>query len=103
MHSVVGSPYYLAPEVIQGHYGPECDVWSLGVLMYVLLSGCIPFDGENELEVMLKISSGRYNIKDGPWKHISKKAKDLIKRLLVITPAKRLPIQQVLKDPWMTS
>jgi calcium-dependent protein kinase len=56
MHSVVGSPYYLAPEVIQGTYGPECDIWSLGVLMYVLLSGCIPFEGENELEVMLKIS-----------------------------------------------
>jgi calcium-dependent protein kinase len=83
---LVGTPHYLAPEVIQGHYGKECDIWSLGVLMYVLLSSCLPFDGETQEDIMLSIVKGRYNLVDGPWETVSAEAKDLIKHLLVVTP-----------------
>jgi calcium-dependent protein kinase len=86
MHTVVGTPYYVAPEVLEGRYSKECDLWSLGVLMYIILTSCPPFAGENHTEIFETIKRGKYNLKDGPWKTISTQAKDLIKHLLVVNP-----------------
>jgi len=55
MGSLVGTPYYVAPEVIRGKYGPECDVWSIGIMMYCMLSGKVPFTGETQQEILKKI------------------------------------------------
>ena len=57
--SVVGTPYYLAPEVLQGDYSKECDCWSLGVIMYVILSGYLPFHGSNQAEVYRQVKTGQ--------------------------------------------
>ena len=61
MKTLVGTPYYVAPEVLEGHYGNECDCWSLGVIMYALLSGCLPFFGNSPIEVFEKIKAAKVN------------------------------------------
>ena len=61
MHSMVGTPYYLAPEIISGIYGKECDIWSLGVVCYFLLSGKQPFGGADMRELLTRIREGDYN------------------------------------------
>jgi len=60
METMVGTPYYVAPEVLRGMYGPECDIWSVGVLMYVMLSGTLPFGGGNNSEVFKNIENCNY-------------------------------------------
>ena len=61
LQTIAGTPYYMAPEVLEGDYNFKCDIWSLGVLLYVLLSGYLPFQGENRTEVFSKISLGKYH------------------------------------------
>ena len=63
LKTVAGTPYYMAPEVLDGHYDFKCDVWSLGVLLYVFMSGYLPFQGQSRNEVFSKISSGKYHFK----------------------------------------
>jgi calcium-dependent protein kinase len=92
MHTIVGTPYYVAPEVLDGRYGKECDVWSLGVLMYITLTSCPPFAGDTHGDIFKAIKRGKYNVTDGPWKEISKEAKDLLSKMLVVLPAKRYKI-----------
>jgi Serine/threonine protein kinase len=81
MSTVVGTPYYVAPEIINGHYGPECDIWSLGVILHVLLVGYPPFRGENKAEIFKKFKA-KYNLKEKEFDTVSAEAKDLIKKLL---------------------
>lgn len=59
---VAGTPYYIAPEVLSGKYGKECDIWSLGVVLYQMLTGCMPFDGQSAPEVFSKIKKGAFKI-----------------------------------------
>ena len=59
MDTVVGTPYYVAPEVLSGTYNKECDLWSFGVLLYILLSGYLPFGGDNAQDVFKKILAGK--------------------------------------------
>ena len=99
--TVVGTPLYVSPEVIKGSYDQHCDYWSLGVLMYVLLSGQPPFDDETSSGVFKKVLAGKYTMKGEVWSTVSKNAKDLISKLLVIDPAKRYTAQQALAHPWM--
>ena len=61
LSTIAGTPYYMAPEVLEGDYNYKCDIWSLGVLMYVLLSGYLPFQGESRKEVFGKIAQGKYH------------------------------------------
>jgi serine/threonine protein kinase len=82
MKTLVGTPYYVAPEVLDGYYGTEGDCWSLGVILYSLLSGCLPFFGENPFEVFDKIRAATVNFDLNEFKRISSSAKDLIQRLL---------------------
>ncbi|XP_022766041.1 calcium-dependent protein kinase 20-like isoform X1 [Durio zibethinus] len=98
---VVGSPYYVAPEVLQKHYGPECDVWSAGVIIYILLSGVPPFWAESEQGIFEQVSKGELDFTSEPWPSISDGAKDLVRKMLVRDRKKRLTAHEVLCHPWV--
>ncbi|KAI6696555.1 hypothetical protein NL676_016674 [Syzygium grande] len=98
---VVGSPYYVAPEVLRKNYGPEADVWSAGVILYILLSGVPPFWGETEQEIFEEVLHGDLDFSSDPWPNISESAKDLVRRMLVRNPKKRITAHQVLCHPWV--
>ncbi|KAJ1386501.1 Serine/threonine-protein kinase, active site [Sesbania bispinosa] len=98
---VVGSPYYVAPEVLRKHYGPELDVWSAGVILYILLSGVPPFWAETEQGIFRQILLGRLDFQSEPWPSISDSAKDLIRKMLDRNPKTRLTAHQVLCHPWI--
>ncbi|XP_022746677.1 calcium-dependent protein kinase 20-like isoform X2 [Durio zibethinus] len=98
---VVGSPYYVAPEVLQKHYGPECDVWSAGVIIYILLSGVPPFWDETEQGIFEQVLKGELDFISEPWPSISDSAKDLVRRMLLRDRKKRLTAHEVLCHPWV--
>ncbi|EXC26388.1 Calcium-dependent protein kinase 20 [Morus notabilis] len=98
---VVGSPYYVAPEVLRKHYGPECDVWSAGVIIYILLSGVPPFWDETEQGIFEQVLKGELDFVSEPWPSISESAKDLVRRMLVRDPKKRVTAHEVLCHPWV--
>ncbi|XP_059668615.1 calcium-dependent protein kinase 20 [Cornus florida] len=98
---VVGSPYYVAPEVLRKHYGPECDVWSAGVIIYILLSGVPPFWDETEQGIFEQVLKGDLDFISEPWPSISDSAKDLVRKMLVRDPKKRLTAHEVLCHPWV--
>jgi calcium-dependent protein kinase len=78
MTTLAGTPYFISPEVLKGMYGKECDMWSIGVIMFILLSGDFPFDGDSRAEVFEKIQYGRYSFDNHVWEEISDQAKELI-------------------------
>lgn len=98
----VGAPYYIAPEVIKGSYNNKCDIWSVGVILFILLSGVPPFDGENDVEIMNKVKIGKYSIESKEWCVISNEAKDLITKLLEYNPKKRISADEARKHIWIT-
>ncbi|XP_040990790.1 calcium-dependent protein kinase 10-like [Juglans microcarpa x Juglans regia] len=98
---IVGSPYYMAPEVLKRNYGPEVDIWSAGVILYILLCGVPPFWAETETGVALAILRGVIDFKREPWPHISESAKSLVRQMLDPDPRKRLNAQQVLDHSWL--
>lgn len=98
---VVGSPYYVAPEVLRKHYGQECDVWSAGVIIYILLSGVPPFWDETEQGIFEQVLKGELDFISEPWPSISESAKDLVRRMLVRDPKKRITAHEVLRHPWV--
>jgi calcium-dependent protein kinase len=97
---LVGSSYYIAPEVLKKHYDEKCDLWSCGVIMYILLSGRPPFGGDNDKEIMDKVIIGKYDLETSPFDKLSSSGKDLIQKLLMIEPNKRLSAEQALAHPW---
>lgn len=101
--TVVGTPYYVAPEVLEGVYGMECDLWSLGVVLYILLSGYLPFSANNHIEVFEKVRRANYTFKQNEWKSVSDEAKDLITKLLCKDIKKRLTASKALEHPWFKS
>ncbi|KAL8114373.1 calcium-dependent protein kinase 15-like isoform X2 [Apium graveolens] len=98
---LVGSAYYVAPEVLRRNYGVEADVWSAGVILYILLSGVPPFWGDNEKSIFDSILRGHLDFSSDPWPSISSSAKDLVKRMLHFDPKERLSAVDVLNHPWM--
>ncbi|XP_069063387.1 MAP/microtubule affinity-regulating kinase 3 isoform X2 [Pleurodeles waltl] len=96
-----GSPPYAAPELFQGkkYDGPEVDVWSLGVILYTLVSGSLPFDGQNLKELRERVLRGKYRI---PF-YMSTDCENLLKRFLVLNPTKRGTLEQIMKDRWINS
>ncbi|KAH0724310.1 hypothetical protein KY284_000175 [Solanum tuberosum] len=98
---VVGSPYYVAPEVLRKHYGLECDIWSAGVIIYILLSGVPPFWEETEQGIFEQVLKGELDFVSEPWPSISESAKDLVRKMLVRDPKKRLTAHEVLCHPWV--
>ncbi|CBJ27498.1 Ca2+/calmodulin-dependent protein kinase, EF-Hand protein superfamily [Ectocarpus siliculosus] len=101
MQQAVGSTYYVAPEVLQGSYGPKCDMWSMGVIAYMMVSGAPPFWGNGDAQVRAKIVCGEYDMPDVLFQHISSDAKDFITKLLVVDPKERLSAEQALAHPWL--
>ncbi|CAI0397100.1 unnamed protein product [Linum tenue] len=95
-NEIVGSPYYMAPEVLRRNYGPEIDVWSSGVILYILLCGVPPFWAETEEGIAQAIVRGHLDFSRDPWPKVSKEAKSLVKSMLDQNPYSRLTIQEVL-------
>lgn len=93
---------YVAPEILDGSYTEACDIWSLGVVIYVLLSGNKPFYGASDEEVFKKIQSTSYDFEDSCWSITSDDAKDLIRRILVLDASQRLTAEQVLQHQWIS-
>uniref|UniRef100_A0A6V7QRG5 non-specific serine/threonine protein kinase n=1 Tax=Ananas comosus var. bracteatus TaxID=296719 RepID=A0A6V7QRG5_ANACO len=98
---IVGSPYYMAPEVLKRNYGPEIDIWSAGVILYILLCGVPPFWAETEQGVAQAILRGNIDFKREPWPSVSDNAKDLVRQMLEPDPKLRLTAKQVLEHPWL--
>ncbi|RWR92917.1 calcium-dependent protein kinase 26 [Cinnamomum micranthum f. kanehirae] len=98
---VVGSPYYVAPEVLCKHYGPEADVWTAGIILYILLSGVPPFWAETQQGIFDAVLKGVIDFESDPWPLISDSAKDLIRKMLCCRPSERLTAHEVLCHPWI--
>ena len=90
MDDLVGSPYYVAPEVLEGEYTNQVDMWSLGVVLYVMLSGKVPFPGSTKSEVFEKLKAGYFTFSHKPFRYCSLEVKDLISKLIHRDPKKRL-------------
>lgn len=103
MKKKLGTPYYLAPEVLEENYGKEVDLWSLGVVAYVLLWGYPPFYGQDAKELFTNIYNVNYEFWDEDWNFISEEARDFISRLLIKDPKERMTIEDALIHPWIVS
>jgi calcium-dependent protein kinase len=101
LNKTCGTAYYIAPEVLTTEYNEKCDVWSIGVMMYILLSGRPPFDGKDDKEIIKKVRAGDYSTNANEWKSISDEAVDLVDKLLEYDPKQRLSASEALTHPWI--
>ena len=95
-----GSPYYLAPEIYDGNYNEKCDLWSCGIILYILLSARPPFGGEEDEEIIESVKLGRYDLESPPFNNLSLDCLDLLKKLLTIDPKQRISAQEALEHKW---
>ena len=107
MHATCGTPSYVAPEVLSKDrskgYGKEVDMWSIGVILYILLCGFPPFYDEDNSALFSAIRKGEYDFPSPYWDGVTEEAKDLVSKLLVVNPSDRLTAQQTLNHPWLKS
>ncbi|CAA0809432.1 Phosphoenolpyruvate carboxylase kinase 1 [Striga hermonthica] len=104
MSGIVGTPYYVAPEVVAGmEYGEKVDVWSAGVILYIMLSGIPPFYGESARDIFEAVLRANLRFPRAVFGSISPDAKDLLRRMLCKDVSRRFSADQVLRHPWMTS
>merc|ERR1719454_1899130 len=96
-----GTPYYVAPQVLAGKYDQLSDLWSCGVIMYVMLCGYPPFFGETDAEVLSKVRLGNFSFNAADWKNVSEDAKNLIRMLLKMNPRDRYTAEQALNHEWI--
>ena len=95
-----GTSYYVAPEVLKKEYDERCDVWSIGVLLYILLSGKPPFDGDDDTEITNRVKKGKYDLHSGQWKSVSQEAKSLIQKMLTYNYKDRVFARDLIHEPW---
>ena len=100
MEHCYGTSYYISPEVLHGSYNEKCDVWSCGVILYILLSGMPPFNGDTDEEIFSAINFGTYEMDIPEFRSVSLYAKQFIRKLLTYSPAERITIEEALNDDW---
>ena len=102
MRTKTGTPYYMAPEVLDGAYDETCDMWSLGVITYCLLCGYPPFNADNDQQLFRKIKTCDYEFYMPEWGSVSDEAKNFIEGLLKLDPKNRMTPEMALAHPWIT-
>ena len=100
MHTILGTPYYIAPEVLKGNYDEKCDIWSIGALTYIMLSGEPPFKGKSNNEIFMKIIKDPIKFNPYKWNNLSENSKNFIKLCLNKDPNKRPSAVEALGHPW---
>jgi calcium-dependent protein kinase len=101
LYGTVGSPFYIAPEVLAGGYNKAADVWSAGVILYILLSGTPPFWGKTKSKIFTAVRNADLRFSSDPWDRLSASARDLVTRMLCVDPSRRLTATEVLGHSWM--
>ena len=97
-----GTCYYVSPEVLNGSYTEKCDIWSLGVILFMMLSGYPPFDGESDTEILAQVRVGELKFDDPVWEKISESAKDLLNKMLHKDPEQRISATECLEHSWLS-
>ena len=100
MTNADGTPYYIAPEVLEGNYDEKCDVWSCGVILYIMLCGYPPFNGETDDDILVAVKKGKYDFPKEEWSSVSKEAIELINGMLTYEPNKRLSALDCMNQSW---
>ncbi|EGR33828.1 protein kinase domain protein [Ichthyophthirius multifiliis] len=100
MSQKLGTPYYIAPEVLEKKYDEKCDIWSCGVILYIILCGYPPFNANNDVAIMEKVKTGIFSFSGNEWNYVSNEAKQLIKQMLEKNTKKRISAEQALKNIW---
>ena len=100
MSNINGTPYYIAPEVLDEKYDEKCDIWSCGVILYILMSGNAPFNGESDYDILKAVKIGKYEFPPSEWDNVSKECKDLISSMLKYDPKHRLSARECMSHPW---
>jgi serine/threonine protein kinase len=103
MSNPVGTAYYMSPELLKGNYDKSCDIWSIGVVAYILLCGYPPFNGDNDNVIFESIKRGHFEFPNQAWSNKSDLAKDFIKCLLRRDPRKRFTAKEASMHPWITN
>lgn len=102
LKDVVGSSFYIAPEVLAGNYDEKCDIWSCGVILYIMLSGNLPYNGRTDPEVIEQIKNNEVSYEHKNWKLVSNEAKDIVKHFLERDPVKRWSADKILEHRWFS-
>jgi calcium-dependent protein kinase len=100
LHEMDGISYYIAPEVLEGDYDEKCDIWSCGVILYVLLCGYAPFYGDTDEDIYKQVLKGEYDFPKEEWDNVSEEAKNLVKKMIEKDTKKRITALEALQDEW---
>jgi len=100
--TIVGTPYFIAPEVIEGNYSSSCDIWSVGVVLHLMLAGEVPFNGRNDTEIFRNIRKGTLSFDNPVWKRVTPPGQDLVSKLLDPDDSRRPTASEALKHEWFS-